>query len=280
VSGEQREAGTFFLWPPWRRNCTDDLVQSNHSYRHLRSLTVHSIAPAASLIMACVSAFCALAPSGSASAQENSNRGRPKHQLSLSPEETREAEQRLSDLGYWTGPVDGVMDEGSRQALIAFQKVEGRRRTGRLTPEELRGLQTAKRPPARESGYAHIEIDLSRQVLFAVDTRGSVSRILPVSSGTGKLFTAEGQTRRAVTPCGRFTISRKIAGWRKSPLGLLYYPNYIVGGIAIHGNPSVPVYPASHGCIRIPMFAAKEFSEINPVGTVVIVYYSESVEVG
>jgi lipoprotein-anchoring transpeptidase ErfK/SrfK len=58
----------------------------------------------------------------------------------------------------------------------------------------------------------------------------------------------------------------------------LYYPNYIVGGIAIHGNPSVPVYPASHGCIRIPMFAAKQFSEINPVGTVVIVYYSEPVD--
>jgi len=43
-------------------------------------------------------------------------------------------------------------------------------------------------------------------------------------------------------------------------------------GIAIHGNPSVPVYPASHGCIRIPMFAAKEFSQMTPVGTPVIVY--------
>jgi lipoprotein-anchoring transpeptidase ErfK/SrfK len=53
---------------------------------------------------------------------------------------------------------------------------------------------------------------------------------------------------------------------------------YIEGGIAIHGNPSVPVYPASHGCIRIPMFAAKEFSKINPIGTAVIVYYSEAVE--
>jgi hypothetical protein len=229
--------------------------------------------------MACVSAICVLAPSsGSASAQQNSNRARPTHQLSLSPEETRDAEQRLSDVGYWTGPVDGVLDVGSRQALIAFQKVEGRQRTGKLTQDELEALRTAKRPPALESGYAHIEIDLSRQVLFAVDLGGSVSKILPVSTATGKLFTAEGWTRRAVTPCGRFTISRKIAGWRKSPLGLLYYPNYIVGGIAIHGNPSVPVYPASHGCVRIPMFAAKEFSEINPIGTVVIVYYSDSVE--
>ena len=196
----------------------------------------------------------------------------------MSPEDTREAEQRLSDLGYWTGPVDGVLDEGSRQALIAFQKVEARQRTGKLTLEELQALRTAKRPPARESGYAHIEIDLGRQVLFAVDVSGSVSKILPVSTGTGKLFTAEGRTRRAVTPCGRFTISHKIAGWRKSPLGVLYFPNYIVGGIAIHGNPSVPVYPASHGCIRIPMFAAKEFTKINPIGTVVLVYDREAVD--
>lgn len=193
-------------------------------------------------------------------------------QVSVSAEEIQQAEQRLSDLGYWTGPIDGVLDEGSRQALIAFQKVEGRQRTGKPAQEELQALKTAKRPPARELGYAHIEIDLSRQVLFAVDVSGSVSNILQVSTGTGKLFTSEGRTRRALTPCGRFTITHKIAGWHKSPLGILYYPNYIVGGIAIHGNPLVPAYPASHGCIRIPMFAAKRFSEIFPLGTPVIVY--------
>ncbi|HSB11163.1 MAG TPA: L,D-transpeptidase family protein [Blastocatellia bacterium] len=196
----------------------------------------------------------------------------------MSTDEIREAEQRLSDLGYWTGPVDGALDQGSRQAVIAFQKVEVRPRTGKLTPEDLQALRNAKRPLPLETGFPHIEINLSRQVLFAVDVNGVVSKILPVSTGTGRLFTSEGRTRRAVTPAGRFTISHKIAGWRKSPLGLLYYPSYIAGGIAIHGNPSVPVYPASHGCIRIPMFAAKEFSGSNPVGTVVIVYYYESVE--
>ena len=70
---------------------------------------------------------------------------------------------------------------------------------------------------------------------------------------------------------------RKIAGWRRSSLGLLYYPNYIHEGIAIHGSLAMAVYPASHGCIRIPMFAAKELSEITPVGTEVIVYESGKV---
>jgi hypothetical protein len=184
----------------------------------------------------------------------------------------REAERRLSGLGYWTGPVDDRFDAGSRHALIAFQKVEGRKRTGKLTMEEMEALRAAKRPLARVSGYAHVEIDLFRQVLFIVDSTGEVSKILPVSTGTGDLFTSEGWTRAACTPCGEFTVYRKIAGWRRSPLGLLYYPNYISGGVAIHGSPSVPAQPASHGCIRIPMFAAKEFSQIVPIGMKIIVH--------
>jgi lipoprotein-anchoring transpeptidase ErfK/SrfK len=165
-----------------------------------------------------------------------------------------------------------VLDGGSRHALIAFQKVEGLKRTGKLTREVLGAIRNASRPKPYEIGPAHIEIDIARQVLFIVDGNGTVSKILPVSTGSGKLFTEGGWTRRACTPCGRFTVYRKISGWRRSPLGLLYYPNYISGGVAIHGNPSVPANPASHGCIRIPMFAAKEFSEIIPIGTVVIVH--------
>jgi lipoprotein-anchoring transpeptidase ErfK/SrfK len=65
---------------------------------------------------------------------------------------------------------------------------------------------------------------------------------------------------------------RKIEGWRKSPLGLLYYPSYLFDGVAIHGNPAVPTRPASHGCIRIPMFAAKEFSQMAIIGMDVIVH--------
>jgi peptidoglycan hydrolase-like protein with peptidoglycan-binding domain len=195
-----------------------------------------------------------------------------KDQNSIKADDVREAEQRLSDLGYWTGPVDGKFDEGSRHALIAFQKIEGRKRTGVLTPEEIQALRGARQPAPLEGGYQHIEVDLSRQVLFVVSGLTSGSKILPISSGTGKFFTSEGWTRRAVTPPGRFKVYGKIAGWRKSPLGLLYYPLYIHNGIAIHGNPSVPVYPASHGCIRIPMFAAKQLSDMTPIGTEVVVH--------
>ena len=185
---------------------------------------------------------------------------------------TREAQQLLSDLGYWVGEPDGKWGISSRFGLIAFQKVERRKRTGSLTTAELKALRNATRPAPREQGVAHIEVDLQRQVLFVVETDGTVSKILPVSTGNGKPYELEGEMTTAVTPPGRFRVYRKLDGWRKSKLGLLYYPSYIVGGIAIHGNPSVPALPASHGCIRIPMFAAIEFSRMIPVGTEVVVY--------
>jgi lipoprotein-anchoring transpeptidase ErfK/SrfK len=132
--------------------------------------------------------------------------------------------------------------------------------------------ETNDEPAPRETGYAHVEVDLSRQQLVVVDDSGQVVKTLRISSGNGKLFTSEGWTRRAITPTGRFTVLRKIPGWRKSALGLLYYPIYITGGVAIHGSRSVPRRPASHGCIRIPMSEAKKFSEMTPLGTVVLVY--------
>lgn len=187
-------------------------------------------------------------------------------------QERLEAEELLSAMGYWTGPVDGVFDSGSSHALVAFQKVEGRKRTGKLTTEELEALRMAVRPSARYTGNAHVEIDLERQVLFVVDDSNVVTHILPVCTGNEKPYVDHGQVHRAHTPRGQFRVLRKIRGMRISSLGLLYYPNYIFEGIAIHGSWSMPVYPASHGCIRIPMFAAKRFSELVPLGTEVTVY--------
>lgn len=190
----------------------------------------------------------------------------------ISVQEILEAEQRLSGLGYWTGPVDGVFDSGSRHALVAFQKVEGRKRTGKLTSEEFQALRIAVRTLPRYTDSGHVEIDLQRQVLFVVDETGTITHILPVCTGNEGFYVDHGQVHRAHTPRGQFKVLRKIRGMRISSLGLLYYPNYIYEGIAIHGSWAIAVYPASHGCIRIPMFAAKEFGELVQIGTEVSVY--------
>ncbi len=190
--------------------------------------------------------------------------------------ELKEVEARLAEMGYGTGRVDGVIDVVTRDAIIAFQKWERRKVTGRLNREDFEAIMSATAPQARDSGYRHVEVDLDRQVLLLTDDDGVVKRVLPVSSGSDKQYSENGMSGMAYTPRGRFRINAKIAGWRESPLGLLYYPNYFSGGVAIHGNPSVPHEPESHGCIRIPMQAAAEISRQLPVGTIVLTYDSRS----
>ena len=194
----------------------------------------------------------------------------------LKPRELKEAEQRLSELGYTTGPVDGVIDNTTRQALITFQKWEGRKITGQLTRAEFNAILEASAPRPKDSGYKHVEVDLDRQVMLLTDDDGAVTKILPVSTGSGEHYREKRMSGLAYTPRGRFRIYGKLAGWRKSPLGLLYYPNYFSDGLAIHGNPSVPHSPRSHGCVRIPMSEAKEISEQLPVGTIVLIYDAQS----
>lgn len=192
----------------------------------------------------------------------------------ITAEENLTARLQLSELGYFIDLNAKGNDASLKHALYAFQKIEGRPRTGVLTREEMAEIAVAKAPQPIETGYTHIEIDLCKQVLFVFDAVAGTTKVMHVSTGSGECFTEGGRTRRAITPTGRYKIVRKISGWRKSPLGLLYYPSYFFDGVAIHGNPAVPPRPASHGCVRIPMFAAKEFFEFAVLEMPVYIYDS------
>src|ERR1044072_10883 len=194
----------------------------------------------------------------------------------LTHAELKEAERRLSEMGYLTGRVDGTIDRDTRIGLITFQKWEGRKITAQLTRSEFDAIRDAQAPQAKDPGYKHVEVDLDRQVLLLTDNEGAVKMILPVSTGSGKHYKEKRMSGLAYTPRGRFRIYSKLSGWRRSPLGLLYYPNYFSDGLAIHGNPSVPHSPRSHGCVRIPMFAASEISRQLPIGTIVLIYDAQS----
>src|SRR5437870_1758019 len=116
--------------------------------------------------------------------------------------------------------------------------------------------------PRYPSPDDHIEIDKAHQVLY--DVRGGrIARILPVSTAG---------VRGYYTPNGEFAIYRKVQGFDPSPLGVLYDPLYFVAGYAIHGNPSVPPYPASHGCVRVPMWIIPRLFVSEPYGEAVYVY--------
>jgi len=190
--------------------------------------------------------------------------------------ERKGAERRLSEMGYKAGPADGLIDQATRNSLVLFQKWEGRRVTGQLTRDEFDAIMDAEPPQPRDPGYAHVEVDVDKQLLLLIDSDGAVEKIIPVSTGSNKQYNEKGIRGLAYTPRGRFRIYAKIAGWRKSPLGLLYYPNYFSDGLAIHGNPSVPRTPQSHGCVRIPMSAAEEMSKRLPIGTILLIYDSQS----
>ena len=194
----------------------------------------------------------------------------------LNHAELKQAERRLSEMGFWTGPVDGVVDSTTQLALVTFQKWEGRRITGRLTRAEFNAIRSATSPEPKDSGYRHVEVDLDRQVLLLTNDEGAITTILPVSTGSGKHYKEKRMSGLAYTPRGRFRIYGKLLGWRRSPLGLLFYPNYFSDGLAIHGNPEVPHTPRSHGCVRIPMFAAPEISRQLPIGTILLIYDTQS----
>jgi hypothetical protein len=188
------------------------------------------------------------------------------HASTLTRAEIKQAESRLAEMGYGTGG----------NAIIAFQKYQGREVTGRLNREELDAISNASAPKAKDPGYKHVEVDLDRQVLVLTDDEGAVQKVLPVSTGSDKQYHVKGMSGLAYTPRGRFKIYAKISGWRKSPLGMLYYPNYFSDGLAIHGNSSVPDTPESHGCIRVPNSAAVDLFRQLPVGTIVLIYDKDS----
>jgi lipoprotein-anchoring transpeptidase ErfK/SrfK len=164
---------------------------------------------------------------------------------------------------HYAAPYGASFDGRMLDAVFAFQKVAGLPRTGVVDARFWRALTSARTPAPRFAQPAsHLEVNKGRQVLYVV--RGSrVALIVPVSTAglPGKF-----------TPVGRFAIYRKVVGFDPSPLGTLYDPMYFTGGYAIHGNPSVPPYPASHGCVRVPMWVAPHLYATNPYGETVYVY--------
>jgi PKD repeat protein len=169
---------------------------------------------------------------------------------------------RLRMLHY-AAPRGGTFDGRMLDAVYAFQKVHDLPRTGVVDVRFWRALANAGSPIPRYARPGdHLEINKGRQVLYVVRKARTVL-VVPISTAG---------IPGTYTPVGRFAIYRKVAGFDPSPLGTLYDPMYFTGGYAIHGNPSVPPYPASHGCVRVPMWVAPHLYATNPYGETVYVY--------
>jgi hypothetical protein len=168
-------------------------------------------------------------------------------------------ERRLHGLHFALHKSNKFYGVDTYEAVLAFQKVHGMSRTGRVSDAVWKKLGRAHVPKARHPRGAHIEVDKTRQVLFEV-RRGHVVRVIHVSTGaTGN------------TPIGTWHVYWKQAGLNSHGM---YYSLYWYLGFAIHGYASVPAWPASHGCVRIPMWLAPGLYSRWGLGTTVYVYYS------
>ena len=78
-------------------------------------------------------------------------------------------EKRLRSLGYHINGVNKRYDYRTSDAMIAFNKVQGRTRTGSVDESTWYALASPKRPrPVSKKPNFHIEVDQTKQVLYMV----------------------------------------------------------------------------------------------------------------
>jgi peptidoglycan hydrolase-like protein with peptidoglycan-binding domain len=166
-------------------------------------------------------------------------------------------EARMKELHFDPGKVDDVFDQDTRYAVTTVQKYFGLPRTGVIdVGVQLVLTHFAYTPAEPKSEPDRVEIDLDKQVLTLY--QGWQPRLLTTTStGNGAHFCGgvDG-CQYAITPTGHFHFYHLVRGWQKGKLGTMWNPYYFTGSIAVHGLQSVPAYPASHGCARIPMHIA------------------------
>src|SRR3954454_17456182 len=152
----------------------------------------------------------------------------------------RTLQAQLARLGYVVGRRRPQHARTAR-GVLAFRKVTGMRRTDIASSDVFRKLAQGQgafhiRFPSHGK---HVEANLSLPVI-ALIRNAKVERIYPVSSGKPSTPTIR----------GHFRVYLKAPGTNAKGM---YMSSYFMRGYAIHGYPSVPVFPASHGCLRVPM---------------------------
>ena len=186
---------------------------------------------------------------------------RPRGERSKS---TRKVQKRLAALRYLPkSAVDGVAGYRTQQAVLAFQSWEGLERDGIVGPATTAALGRAQRPEPRAGGPSRrVEVFRAEGVALLVK-RGRTKRAIHVSTG------APGYE----TPSGTYEVFRKeLKSWSVPYSVWLPYASYFNNGIAFHEYADVPVFPASHGCVRVPTPEAQIVYRFASVGTTVVVH--------
>ena len=171
--------------------------------------------------------------------------------LTISPEMAMESQ--LAALRLPTGTVDGVITPGTRRGMCVFRDLTGYKATRNLpTPELINRITTTTALPALPKRLRSVKalVNLTCQTAYITDGKGTVLRVLPVSTGKdlGPHATRTGFKR----------VYYKVNRWQRSTLFSepdgrpgLYRPIYFDRGIAFHGvRKAIRTVPQSHGCVR------------------------------
>ncbi len=143
---------------------------------------------------------------------------------------------------HYSVPQSGYFDEATGRALIAYRKLTGLERVPYSGSQVFRLLaRGAGTFPVRYKGDGrHIEANLTAQVLAEIEPGGAVHAIYTMSSGKPS----------TPTVLGRFRVYMKEPGTNSHGM---VDSSYFIRGYAIHGYAEVPIYAASHGCLRVPI---------------------------
>lgn len=172
-------------------------------------------------------------------------------------------QQRLAQLKYYPGKIDGEFGMDTQEAVWAFQEAHGLPGADYVSSAMRRDLQHPSAPPVLvpNGGSDRIEVNLARELLVLYKNN-KPELISHVSSGGGYSFCnpGGGGCGTAITPTGDYHTIVFMPGWVTVPLGEMYNPVFFIGtAFAIHGDTDVPLQPVSHGCVRIPMDIAAFF---------------------
>ena len=157
-------------------------------------------------------------------------------------------------------PQSGKWDLQTQLAIEAYHRLIGRGTSAALDPATLtalldgRGSFTVRYP----HNGRHAEGDLSDQ-LVALINGSQVQEIYPMSSGKPS----------TPTILGNYRVYERTPGYL--PDGM-YYSDFFIRGYAIHGYDPAPNYPASHGCMRLPISDAISAFDWLAIGDWVDVY--------
>jgi hypothetical protein len=175
----------------------------------------------------------------------------------------RTLQHRLAQLHYYPGPVNGRFGTDTLEAVWAFKEVQGLPTAASADDVDPAMQQALARPRLPRvlvpgGGGTRIEVNLPAEVLVLYEHH-QVQLITHISAGGGYYYRCPGggTCGPALTPDGNFRAGLFVAGWLRVALGRMYNPVFFIGtNFAIHGDIPIPLKPASHGCVRVPVDVA------------------------